>query len=41
MVFWEKKHHERMTTGDFLAESEKLARKDNPPEYFIQYIPPN
>lgn len=41
MVFWEKKHHDRMTTGEFIAEFEKFAQKDDPFEYFIQYITPN
>jgi hypothetical protein len=40
MVFWKKKHHERMTTGDFITEFERLAQRDNPFEYPIQYITP-
>lgn len=40
MVFWKKKHHERMTRGEFVDSFEELAQRESPFEYPIQYIKP-
>jgi len=40
MVFWAKKHHDRMTIGEFLEAFEELARREKPFSYPIEYIKP-
>jgi hypothetical protein len=40
MIFWAKKHHDRMTIGEFLEAFEELARREKPFSYPIEYIKP-
>lgn len=40
MVFWAKKHHDRMTIGEFLQAFEELAGREKPFAYPIEYIKP-
>jgi hypothetical protein len=40
MIFWAKKHNDRMTIGEFLEAFEELARREKPFSYPIEYIKP-
>jgi hypothetical protein len=41
MIFWEKRHHKRMSIGQFIESFEGLAARESPFIYPIVYIKPS